>query len=89
MPEFLEHQPGLLFVVATLLPLASFLVLLLVGAAPEFHLGLVGRAPDWVQRWGLEWVYRLLKEPRRLARRYLVDDTRFALLVWREVRHGS
>jgi N-acetylglucosaminyldiphosphoundecaprenol N-acetyl-beta-D-mannosaminyltransferase len=64
-------------------------VVLLVGAAPEFHLGLVSRAPDRVQRWGLEWLYRLVKEPRRLARRYLVDDTRFARLVWREARRPS
>jgi N-acetylglucosaminyldiphosphoundecaprenol N-acetyl-beta-D-mannosaminyltransferase len=64
-------------------------LVLLVGAAPEFHLGLVSRAPGWVQRWGLEWAYRLAKEPRRLARRYLVDDPWFALLVWREVRHPS
>jgi N-acetylglucosaminyldiphosphoundecaprenol N-acetyl-beta-D-mannosaminyltransferase len=61
-------------------------VVLLVGAAPEFHLGIVERAPGWVQRWGLEWLYRLAREPRRLARRYLVDDVLFLRLVWDEWR---
>jgi N-acetylglucosaminyldiphosphoundecaprenol N-acetyl-beta-D-mannosaminyltransferase len=64
-------------------------VVLLIGASPEFHLGLVSRAPAWAQRTGLEWLYRLAREPRRLARRYLVDDVRFAALVWRELRHPS
>jgi N-acetylglucosaminyldiphosphoundecaprenol N-acetyl-beta-D-mannosaminyltransferase len=61
-------------------------VVLLVGAAPEFHLGIVERAPGWAQRWGLEWLYRLAKEPRRMARRYLVDDVLFVRLVWDEWR---
>lgn len=64
-------------------------IVLLIGASPEFYLGLVRRAPRWIQRWGLEWLYRLAKEPRRLARRYLIDDPHFARLVWRELRHPS
>ena len=41
-----------------------------VGAAFDFHAGLVSQAPGWMQRRGLEWVYRLSREPRRLWRRY-------------------
>ena len=42
-----------------------------VGAAFDFHAGLVSQAPAWMQRNGLEWTYRLSREPRRLWRRYL------------------
>ena len=41
-----------------------------VGAAFDFHAGLVSQAPAWMQRSGLEWSYRLSREPRRLWRRY-------------------
>jgi len=41
--------------------------------------GAVDRAPGWAQRSGLEWAHRLAREPRRLARRYLVDDAPFAI----------
>jgi len=41
-----------------------------VGAAFDFHAGLVSQAPGWMQRNGLEWTYRLSREPRRLWRRY-------------------
>jgi N-acetylglucosaminyldiphosphoundecaprenol N-acetyl-beta-D-mannosaminyltransferase len=41
-----------------------------VGAAFDFHAGLVSQAPSWMQRSGLEWAYRLSREPRRLWRRY-------------------
>lgn len=57
---------------------------LLIGAAPEFTLGLAARAPRWMRRTGTEWLHRLLQDPRRLARRYLVDDPRFVRLVLRE-----
>ena len=49
------------------------------GAALDFAAGKVSRAPDWMQRSGLEWVHRLWKEPRRLFRRYIIDDIPFAL----------
>jgi N-acetylglucosaminyldiphosphoundecaprenol N-acetyl-beta-D-mannosaminyltransferase len=49
------------------------------GAALNFAAGEVSRAPGWMQRGGLEWVHRLWKEPRRLFRRYVVDDIPFAL----------
>ena len=41
-----------------------------VGAAFDFHAGLVPQAPEWMQRFGLEWAYRLAHEPRRLWKRY-------------------
>ena len=44
-----------------------------VGAAFDFHAGRKRQAPRWMQRSGLEWFFRLLSEPRRLARRYLVN----------------
>jgi len=52
-------------------------VLIGVGAAFDFHAGLVPQAPDWMQRMGLEWLYRLAHEPRRLWRRYLRYNPRF------------
>jgi N-acetylglucosaminyldiphosphoundecaprenol N-acetyl-beta-D-mannosaminyltransferase len=55
-------------------------VLIGVGAAFDMHAGLKRQAPRWMQRSGLEWSFRLLTEPRRLARRYLVNNPRF---VWR------
>lgn len=52
-------------------------VLVGVGAAFDFHAGLVPQAPDWMQARGLEWLYRMLKEPRRLWRRYARYNPRF------------
>lgn len=51
-----------------------------VGAAFDFHAGVKGTAPPWMQRHGLEWFYRLASEPRRLWRRYLVTNSIF---VWK------
>ena len=48
-----------------------------VGAAFNFHAGLVSQAPLWVRSHGLEWLYRLCCEPRRLFKRYLVHNSRF------------
>lgn len=48
-----------------------------VGAAFDFHAGLMPQAPSWMQDRGLEWVYRLSKEPRRLWRRYLRNNPAF------------
>jgi N-acetylglucosaminyldiphosphoundecaprenol N-acetyl-beta-D-mannosaminyltransferase len=48
-----------------------------VGAAFDFHAGIVSQAPRWMQRNGLEWVYRLSREPRRLWRRYASQNPRF------------
>jgi N-acetylglucosaminyldiphosphoundecaprenol N-acetyl-beta-D-mannosaminyltransferase len=54
-----------------------------VGAAFDFHSGRVRQAPRWVQRSGFEWFYRMATEPRRLARRYLVNNPLFlARIAW-------
>ncbi len=52
-------------------------VLIGVGAAFDFHAGLVPQAPFWLQEAGLEWAYRLAHEPRRLWKRYLRYNPRF------------
>ncbi len=52
-------------------------VLIGVGAAFDFHSGRIQQAPLWMQRNGLEWFYRVTREPRRLWRRYLVNNTLF------------
>lgn len=54
-------------------------VMIGVGAAFDYHAGTIGRAPTWMQNAGLEWIYRLCSEPRRLWRRYLVTNTLFVL----------
>jgi N-acetylglucosaminyldiphosphoundecaprenol N-acetyl-beta-D-mannosaminyltransferase len=59
-------------------------VLLGVGAAIDFIAGTARRAPRWMSRGGLEWLYRLAQEPRRLWKRYLVRDPEFLLIVLRE-----
>ena len=52
-----------------------------VGAAFDLHAGTVSQAPRWMQRSGLEWTYRLGREPRRLWRRYLRNNPAFVLKV--------
>jgi N-acetylglucosaminyldiphosphoundecaprenol N-acetyl-beta-D-mannosaminyltransferase len=56
-------------------------VLIGVGAAFDFHAGLKQQAPRWVQRSGLEWLFRLVMEPRRLWRRYLINNPGFLMLI--------
>lgn len=53
-----------------------------VGAAFDLLTGLLKQAPPWMQRNGLEWLYRLYREPRRLARRYLVNNPLFIARVF-------
>lgn len=59
-------------------------VLLGVGAAFDFHAGRVKRAPAFMREYGLEWLYRLLSEPRRLWRRYLILAPLFVYRIARE-----
>ena len=59
-------------------------VLLGVGAAFDFHAGLVRQAPPWMGANGLEWVYRLSREPRRLWRRYARHNPRFVVAFARQ-----
>jgi N-acetylglucosaminyldiphosphoundecaprenol N-acetyl-beta-D-mannosaminyltransferase len=56
-------------------------VLIGVGAAFDFHAGLVRQAPRWLQRMGLEWAFRMATEPRRLAKRYLRNNPAFVALL--------
>lgn len=55
-----------------------------VGSSFDYLAGRLKRAPQWVQRCGLEWTYRLAQEPRRLWRRYLVENPPFVYHVMRE-----
>jgi N-acetylglucosaminyldiphosphoundecaprenol N-acetyl-beta-D-mannosaminyltransferase len=57
-------------------------VLIGVGAAFDFHTGRVRQAPKLMQRHGLEWLFRVYQEPRRLWRRYLYSNTRFVLEIF-------
>lgn len=52
-----------------------------VGAAFDFHAGLKKQAPKWMQKRGLEWFYRLVSEPRRLGKRYLINNPKFIALA--------
>jgi N-acetylglucosaminyldiphosphoundecaprenol N-acetyl-beta-D-mannosaminyltransferase len=72
-------------------PLLDAPLLVGVGAAFDFHAGTVRQAPAWMQRRGLEWLYRLWREPRRLWRRYASQNPRFVALFARQYissRHG-
>ncbi len=60
-------------------------VMLGVGAAFDYHAGTIRRAPVWAQRAGLEWLHRLLSEPRRLWKRYLVTNTLFVFSAVRQL----
>lgn len=61
---------------------------LCVGATIDFLAGEKRRAPAWMRRLRLEWLHRLVTEPRRLATRYARDAWVFPQLVWREWRHA-
>lgn len=83
-------QERLIDRLAPLLPAAWFVG---CGGAIAFAAGVVSRAPRWMQRAGLEWAHRLATEPRRLCRRYLVDDAPFAVRLlcraaWQRVRRA-
>ncbi|MCD8068124.1 MAG: WecB/TagA/CpsF family glycosyltransferase [Lachnospiraceae bacterium] len=58
-------------------------VALHVGGSIDFEAGVIPRAPRWMRRTGLEWLYRLMKEPKRLARRYLVEDMAIWGICWK------
>ena len=63
-------------------------VLLGIGASLDFIAGVVPRAPGWMSRHGLEWAFRLAREPRRLWRRYLLRDPKFAVILVRSLREA-
>jgi N-acetylglucosaminyldiphosphoundecaprenol N-acetyl-beta-D-mannosaminyltransferase len=56
-------------------------VLLGIGATLDFIAGTIPRAPKWISQNGLEWFYRLAREPHRLWRRYLLRDPRFLWIL--------
>ena len=56
-------------------------MLVSVGAAFDFHTGRARQAPEWIQPTGLEWLFRLVQEPRRLWRRYAYNNPRFLWLA--------
>ncbi len=60
-------------------------LLVTVGAAFDFHAGRMRQAPRWMQRSGLEWLFRLGLEPRRLGRRYLVNNPLFVLRTFAQL----
>jgi N-acetylglucosaminyldiphosphoundecaprenol N-acetyl-beta-D-mannosaminyltransferase len=64
-------------------------VMIGVGAAFPYHAGVLRRAPHWMQEAGLEWLHRLLSEPRRLWRRYLVTNTLFCTYLIGEFLGGQ
>ncbi len=94
-----DSHPDLLFVAMGSPAQERFLAANLLEMSVPFSLGVGGsfdhvagisrRAPVWMQRAGLEWLYRLASEPRRLWRRYLIGNTLFAILLWRERRARS
>lgn len=54
-----------------------------IGAVFDFFAGTVKRAPVWWQKHSLEWLYRLMKEPKRMWRRYIIGNTKFLWNIWR------
>jgi N-acetylglucosaminyldiphosphoundecaprenol N-acetyl-beta-D-mannosaminyltransferase len=56
-------------------------VMIGVGAGFDYHAGNIKRAPMWMQKLSLEWLYRLLQDPKRLFKRYLVTNTRYLWLI--------
>lgn len=60
-----------------------------VGGSVDVIAGMTRRAPRMWQKLGIEWLYRLLQEPRRMARRYLTTNTVFVWLVLRELVAGA
>jgi len=60
-------------------------VMLGVGAAFDFHAGLKSQAPSWMQKIGMEWLFRFVTEPRRLWRRYLYHNPRFIFLAFADL----
>jgi N-acetylglucosaminyldiphosphoundecaprenol N-acetyl-beta-D-mannosaminyltransferase len=60
-----------------------------VGASVDFFVGIQRRAPAWMQAAGLEWAWRVAREPRRLWKRYFVDSWMIFAAVWNDLRTGG
>jgi N-acetylglucosaminyldiphosphoundecaprenol N-acetyl-beta-D-mannosaminyltransferase len=74
--------------VAAMSPLLD-MPLLAVGAAFDYHAGNLRKPPEWMQRFGLEWLWRLILEPRRLWRRYLLLNPAFVAMLLRQFILGG
>lgn len=57
-----------------------------VGAGFDYYAGNIRRAPQWMQKWSLEWLYRLIQDPKRLFSRYLYSNTKF---IWNVIIRGK
>jgi N-acetylglucosaminyldiphosphoundecaprenol N-acetyl-beta-D-mannosaminyltransferase len=57
-----------------------------LGSALDVYVGMIPRAPKWMREAGFEWAFRLGSEPKRLWRRYLIEDPKFALIVLRDLK---
>ncbi len=64
--------------------LPNIKIFLAIGATIDFEAGSIQRAPKWMSELGMEWLYRLWSEPKRLWRRYLLDDPRFFWLILKQ-----
>ena len=58
-------------------------VSLAIGASIDFEAGNINRAPKWMQNIGLEWFYRLCREPKRMFKRYIVDDIKIFKIIFK------
>jgi len=58
-----------------------------VGGTFEFIAGSTARAPQWMQKAGIEWIYRITQDPKRLWKRYFVGFFKFGLLIWPAILH--
>jgi len=56
-----------------------------IGAVFNFYSGSVRRAPYWMQKAGLEWLYRIYAEPKRLFKKYMIYNTKFIILVLKDL----
>ena len=54
-----------------------------LGGSFDVYTGTVKRAPKWMSAWGMEWFYRFLKEPRRLFRRYFIENMKIWSMIWK------
>jgi N-acetylglucosaminyldiphosphoundecaprenol N-acetyl-beta-D-mannosaminyltransferase len=70
---------------ARYLPMLDTKLMIGVGAAFLFHTGAIQDSPKWVKRAGLQWMHRLLQEPSRLWRRYLVNNPLFILYIFLQI----
>lgn len=62
------------------------------GATVDFISGRISRCPAWMSNHGLEWIYRFLQEPRRLFKRYFIDDIQVVRLIWKyrkQIKEGD